>query len=311
MDFALTEEQQAVLEAVDQLLARHAGPARAVALTEQGGADEPLFAALVEAGFAGIVSGEGTGTLEAALIVERVARAAGTTPAAASILVAPALCGAEVPGPVALATVDEAGPVRFAPGARTLLVLDCDEVRRVALEAGDVKPVASNFGFPFGRVREEARRRGEPVGAGAGPTLSAWWRIGLAAEALGAMQAALDYTVAYLREREQFAQPIGAFQAVQHRLADCAVRIEGTRWLVYEAAAGEPSPEAAATVASYAALAAGQVHRETHQLSGAIGYTTEHDLHVWSMRLQALRLELGGASAHLRALARARWNAPS
>jgi hypothetical protein len=53
------------------------------------------------------------------------------------------------------------------------------------------------------------------------------------------------------------------------------------------------------------------VHREVHQLSGAIGYTTEHDLHVWSMRLQALRLELGGAGAQLRALARERWGAPA
>jgi hypothetical protein len=49
------------------------------------------------------------------------------------------------------------------------------------------------------------------------------------------------------------------------------------------------------------------VFRETHQLSGAIGYTREHDLHVWSMRLQALRLELAGAAAQRRAVAESRW----
>jgi alkylation response protein AidB-like acyl-CoA dehydrogenase len=125
------------------------------------------------------------------------------------------------------------------------------------------------------------------------------------------MDAALRFTVGYLREREQFGRAIGSFQGVQHRLAGCAVAIEGSRWLVYEAAAGGAQGEAAACAASYALAAAGRVHRETHQLSGAIGYTTEHDLHVWSMRLQALRLELGGPGAQLRALARQRWAAPA
>ena len=66
-------------------------------------------------------------------------------------------------------------------------------------------------------------------------------------------------------------------------------------------------PEAAAVAAAHATAAAGRVFRETHQLSGAIGYTREHDLHVWSMRLQALRLELDGAAAQQRAVADARW----
>ena len=50
-----------------------------------------------------------------------------------------------------------------------------------------------------------------------------------------------------------------------------------------------------------------RVFRETHQLSGAIGFTREHDLHAWSMRLQPLRLELDGVAAQRRALALARW----
>ena len=65
--------------------------------------------------------------------------------------------------------------------------------------------------------------------------------------------------------------------------------------------------ESAAAAAAFASAAAARVFTETHQLSGAIGYTLEHDLHVFSMRLQALRLELGGVGAHRRALASARW----
>ena len=85
--------------------------------------------------------------------------------------------------------------------------------------------------------------------------------------------------------------------------------MEASRWLTREAAFHDAPCEAVATAATYALHAASHVFRETHQLSGAIGFTREHDLHVYSMRLQALRLELGGLGAHRRALARARWGA--
>ncbi len=310
MDFELTDDQQAVLDGVDAILARFAGPARAAELAAKGGYDDALEAALGEAGYAEIALGDGTGALEAALVAERVARAAGGVAFAASGLVAPLVAGRALPGPVALAEADEEGPIRFAPAARTLLVRDGDVARWAPLGPGDVELVPSNFGYPVGRVRASARRGVESLGAGSGRRLLAWWRVALGAEALGAMDAALRFTVGYLRQREQFGRPLGSFQGVQHRLASCAVAIEGSRWLVYEAAAQGAPDEAAACAASYALAAAGRVHRETHQLSGAIGYTTEHDLHVWSMRLQALRLELGGPGAQLRALATERWGAP-
>jgi alkylation response protein AidB-like acyl-CoA dehydrogenase len=311
VDFELSGDQRAVLEAVDALLARHAGPVRGAELAAKGAYDDALDAALAEAGFAEIALGEETGALEAVLVTERVARAAGAVAFAAGSLVAPLVAGRLLPGPVALARADDAGPLRFAPAARTLLVADGAAARVTALAPGDVTPVRSNFGYPVGRIAEAARRRGEPLAAGAGERLLAWWRVALAAEALGAMDGALRFTVAYVSQREQFGRPIGSFQAVQHRLAECAIEVEGARWLVYEAAAQGAPAEAAACAAGFALAAAGSVHRETHQLSGAIGYTTGHDLHVWSMRLQALRLELGGAGAQLRALARERWGAPA
>jgi alkylation response protein AidB-like acyl-CoA dehydrogenase len=311
VDFELSDDQRAVIEAVDALLARHAGPARAIELTAKGAYDESLDTALGEAGFGEIALGAETGALEAALVAERVARSAGTVAFAATALVAPLVCSRALPGPVALARADEEGPIRFAPAARTLLVLDGDRARVGSLSAADVTPVRSNFGYPVGRVSEAARDRGEPLARGSGERLLAWWRVALAIEALGAMDAALRFTVRYLTQREQFGRPIGSFQAVQHRLADCAVQIEGARWLSYEAAAQGAPQEAAACAAAFALGVAGRVHRETHQLSGAIGYTTEHDLHVWSLRLLALRLELGGEGAQLRALARERWGAPA
>jgi alkylation response protein AidB-like acyl-CoA dehydrogenase len=311
MNFELTEDQRAILDGVEAILAGLAGPARAAELAATGAYDEELDAALSKGGYGEIALGEETGALEAALVTERVARAAGGVAFAASALVAPLVTGQGMPGPVALAEAAENGPIRFALAARTLLVLDGDVARCSPLGPGDVEPVHSNFGYPVGRIRSAVRRGGESLGAGSGTRLLAWWRVGLAAEAVGAMDAALRFTVGYLRQREQFGRAIGSFQGVQHRLAGCAVAIEGSRWLVYESAARGAEAEAAACAASHALAAAGRVHRETHQLSGAIGYTTEHDLHVWSMRLMALRLELGGPGAQLRALARQRWAAPA
>jgi alkylation response protein AidB-like acyl-CoA dehydrogenase len=136
-------------------------------------------------------------------------------------------------------------------------------------------------------------------------------RLILAATMLGIAQRAFDDALAYVKERKQFGRPIGSFQALQHRLAMCTVWIEGTRRLTFEAAGLDAPEEAAAVAAAHATHAANEVFREMHQMTGAMGFTREHDLHVFSMRLQALRLELGGASAHRRAIAASRWNAAS
>jgi Acyl-CoA dehydrogenase, C-terminal domain len=235
-----------------------------------------------------------------------VARHAGTLPVGAQVLVAPVLTGRVVPGPVALVSLAHPGPVRFGAHARTALV-DCgDEARLVALSPGDGAPVRSNFMLPVGTLALDARS-GESLGAGSGEALRSWWRVALAAELYGTMSAALEITVAYVKRRRQFGRAIGSFQALQHRLAMCTVLVEGTRWLTFEAASRDVPGESAATTAAYAAEAANQLFRETHQLTGAMGFTREHDLHVFSMRLAALRLELGGASAHRRAITAQRW----
>ena len=306
MDFEPSEQQRAIVEAAEQLLERHAGAARAMELDAKHEADGALEVALDEAGFLDVALGDGTGFLEAALLTEAVARAAGCIPIGARAIVAPGLLGRSVAGPVAVASAETRGPVRFAAEARTLLLDTGDEARVVALEPADAERVRSNFMFPMGRLRVDAGR-GDALGPGSGERLRAWWRLGLAAEAVGAMRAALDVTVAYVKRRRQFGRAIGSFQAVQHRLAHCAVQVEASRWLVYETAYDRAPAAAAAATAAYVTHAAERVHAETHQLTGAMGFTREHDLHVWSMRLQALRLEAGGLAGHRTAAARERW----
>jgi alkylation response protein AidB-like acyl-CoA dehydrogenase len=309
VDYELNSDQRAIVEAVEQLLAQRAGAARAIELGQKGAYDAELDAALEEGGFTQIALGDETGPLEAALLVEAVARAGGVVSIGASALVAPGVAQRALPGPIALAQRDGPRLVRFAGHARTLLIDADDQAQIATLATGDAQPVRSNFGYPVARLRPEALQRGEALGPGSGERLRSWWRVALALEGAGAMRAALDYTVEYVKNRRQFGRPIGSFQAVQHRLAECAIAVEASRWLALEAAwLGAPA-QAAATAAAYATAAAAQVFAETHQLSGAIGFTHEHDLHVWSMRLQALKLELDGAAGHRRALARARWGA--
>lgn len=308
MDFEASPEQRAIQEAVDALLARHAGPQRAVLLAAKDEHDAALEAALEEAGFADVALAEEGGPLEAALVVEAVARAAGVVSAGASLLVAPLVAGRRFPGPLALGRAGEDVPLRFAAHARTLLLLDGEEARALALGPGDAVRVASDWGYPMGRPTAAALARGgEPLGPGSGARLAAAWRLALALEMTGTIQAALDVTIAYLSQRRQFGRAIASFQAVQHRLTDCAIAALAGRWLAREAAWQRAPAEASALAAAHAAAAARQVFAETHQLSGAIGFTREHPLHVFTLRLQALRLELGGAAEHRASAAAARW----
>ena len=310
MDFELSDQQQTILGAVGSLLEQHAGPARAVELNSKGEIDTALDGALVESGFLDVALSDGGSFLDAALVVEAVSKAGGVANAGAAALIAPGAAGRTLPGPIAVAHLKETGPIRYGAHARTLLALGDDEAHVISLAPGDAEPVKSNFGFPMGRIAASVGR-GDSLGAGSAARLCNWWRVAIAAESVGAMQAALDVTLAYVTKRRQFGRSIGSFQAVQHRLSMLAILIEGSRWLTYEAAyAGAPA-EAAALAAAHATSAAGQVFAETQQLTGAMGYTREHDLHVWSMRLPALRLELGGVGGHRRAIATARYRGPA
>jgi len=121
------------------------------------------------------------------------------------------------------------------------------------------------------------------------------------------MDAALKHTIEYVKQRRQFGRAIGSFQAIQHRLALCAIQVEASRWLAREAAYHGAQPEAVANAAAFALQAADLLFTETHQMSGAIGFTREFNLHVWTMRLHVLRQELGNVNAHRRAVVEARW----
>jgi alkylation response protein AidB-like acyl-CoA dehydrogenase len=105
-------------------------------------------------------------------------------------------------------------------------------------------------------------------------------RIGIGAQMVGLAQGALDHTVRYVQEREQFGRPIGRFQGVQFQLADMATEIEASRLLVYNAArlkdAGQPFVTPAAMAKLYASEAAQRVASTCIDLHGGYGFTKEY-----------------------------------
>ena len=130
----------------------------------------------------------------------------------------------------------------------------------------------------------------------------------LAAEALGGAEATLKRTVAYAMERVQFGRPIGSFQAYKHRLADMMIEIEQARSAVYWAAcavdegAEEASlalPAAKAFCADTFFMCAGNMI----QLHGGIGFTWEHDAHLFFKRARSIQTLLGNGDVHRETIA--------
>lgn len=308
MDLGPNEQQQQISDAVERLLAHRESYKAAMELVEQDGYDGGLHQALVELGFFDIALGEGLGPLDAAIMVERIAYGGGLVSAGASALVYPMVVGEATNEPVALVTDEGRLPCRFLANAKIALVLEGDDVVRLALTAEDVEPVANaRVGYPLGRLKSGAIEKGERLGSSAADAMRRWWRVALAIEIAGTAKAAVDTTVRYVQEREQFGRPLGSFQVVQHHLANLTVQVEATQWLAFRAAFSEADAVHAAVAASYAATTSPNVYRESHQLHGAMGFTREYPLHVWSMRLLVLQRELGGSIEHAREVTRHRY----
>jgi alkylation response protein AidB-like acyl-CoA dehydrogenase len=129
---------------------------------------------------------------------------------------------------------------------------------------------------------------------------------GLAAEAVGVAQKALELAIGYVSEREQFGKKIGIYQAVSHPLADTYVETELARSLAYWAAwcvaeDDEQAPAAVASAKSFAAETAVAACERSIQVHGGIGFTWEHVLHRYYKRAQWIDA-FGGHAARQREL---------
>ncbi len=133
--------------------------------------------------------------------------------------------------------------------------------------------------------------------------------VGAAAEMLGAARRCLDLSVAYAKVREQFGQPIGAFQAIRHKCAEMLLEVENAHAATYYAAwaldAGAEDQDLAPSIAkTYVSEAARRVCGEAIQVHGGIGFTWEYDLHLYMKRAKALEAMYGDAEHHRELIAR-------
>jgi alkylation response protein AidB-like acyl-CoA dehydrogenase len=128
---------------------------------------------------------------------------------------------------------------------------------------------------------------------------------GLCAEAIGALQAALDATIEYTKTRKQFGVPIARFQALQHRMADMLIHVEQARSMGYLASmrAADPDPRERRRAISAAKVVVGQacrhVGQQAVQLHGGMGVTDELPVSHLFKRLVAIELSLGDTEHHL------------
>jgi alkylation response protein AidB-like acyl-CoA dehydrogenase len=125
----------------------------------------------------------------------------------------------------------------------------------------------------------------------------------LAVEQLGAAQHLLDLAVEYAKSRLQFGRQIGSFQAVKHRLADMLVDLEHARSTAYHAVwaltDGSDDPAVAASIAQATCSAAfSQISADTIQVHGGIGFTWEHQAHLYFKRAATDAALLGSAEQH-------------
>ena len=130
----------------------------------------------------------------------------------------------------------------------------------------------------------------------------------ISAEMLGAADRVLEMTVDYAKDRVQFGRPIGGFQAVKHRCADMLVDVEGMRSSTYYAgwavgADDAEAPSAASVAKVWSSDAARRVMASGLQVHGGIGFTWEHDLHLYLKRSQLDQMSFGDAGFHRERLA--------
>jgi hypothetical protein len=301
MDFRLSSDQLTLATEIDKLAAQFE-----IKPTEFHGfalVSQELDSALEVAEFFDIARIPELGPLSAALAVERLARLPYTAEIALSMLVRPHL-NRDWPRPLAMVENGQAG--RFVASAKTLLVAKGDTIGIVQPATTMLEPVESIFAYPMGRFKGGAETVALSGEAASGARK--WIRVALAAEISGLLHAAISATVEHLTVRKQFGRPLGAFQALRHRLAECAVLTGGVRLLALKAASTS-MPGDAALAALQAQETATRVLYEVHQMHGAMGMTLEHPLHLWTYRLKALLSALGGRAGQASAAAEYHFSA--
>jgi alkylation response protein AidB-like acyl-CoA dehydrogenase len=311
MRFAFTEEQLAFRDAARGFLEKECPPKVVRDAWTNADGRSGLWDALSEMGATGLSHPDVAGTLgvdeiAVTLILEETGRFALPEPIVEHTAVALPAVAELVPDAVTDSSLFVTGGplVAYAASATGLLLERERQLYLVDRADAALTPRASVDGSRRVCTVEWDPSAAIKVGATADAAL-AFDRgaLGVAAQLIGLAEHMLDTTVEYAKERQQFGVPIGSFQAVKHHLANIALALEFARPLVYRAAhsLARRDPERSVHVSSAkarASEAALQAARVALQVHGAIGYTTEYDLHLWMKRAWALSASWGDAAWH-------------
>jgi alkylation response protein AidB-like acyl-CoA dehydrogenase len=291
MDFRFTEDQLTLTESVRDYLAGTHGPEVLRRLDAGDKRDPAIWQGLVDMGLTALLvpeeqGGLGLGLIDAALIATECGRAC---------LAEPLVEVAYVTWPWLLSRGELDDAEAFVLGGRTMP------------QAHAINPYWSD-GVGLGETPSVDPLRllyDNPLGISDDPHLLNLGALMSAAQLIGLAEAMLTQATEYAKIRTQFGQPIGAFQAIKHQLASCAVAIEFARPVVWRAAAAmQDGIESAPVHVSHAkvvATDAAMLTAETAiQVHGAMGYTYEVDLHFWMKRSWALAGAWGSRAFHLK-----------
>jgi alkylation response protein AidB-like acyl-CoA dehydrogenase len=334
MSIAITDEHRALAQTVSDFLDKNGARAAARALLTADHEELPAFwRELGQLGWLGLHlpeehGGSGFGLPEVVIVAEEMGRAVApgpfvpTTIASAVLAVAgsaqaqarllPGLADGSVIGAVALAgdvrvadgkASGQAGPVLSGGLADVLLVatggdvalIDCHDEGVTVTVPANLDPARRSVRITLDGVQAE-------VMPGAGQMLTDLARTILAAEATGVARATTEMASAYAKVREQFGRPIGMFQAVKHHCANMLVGAELATAAVWDAAraaagGGDQFTYTAAIAATLALAAADENANLNIQVHGGIGFTWEHDAHLYLRRATAIEAIIDAEAA--------------
>ena len=329
MEVMFSEEQEALRAAVRDLLTDHSTTERVRAVMQSDtGCDLELYGRLVEVGVT-----ELPGLVELGAVLEECGRAIAPVPLISHAgIAAPALAavGLEPREGITVVAVGGSGgageadatlhgdlvsgvlhhvPEAHVATTIALFASDGGRPRLVLVDAtdADVEPQPT---MDMTRRLCTVRLDGTVVlddapGTDALAAARLHGACALAYELVGVAQACLDMAVAHAKTREQFGKPIGAYQAISHRCADMFVALESARSLTYYAGwAVQEGTQDAPLAVSQAKAAAGEAAvacaQGAIQVHGGIGFTWEHDLHLYLRRARSGAALLGTTADHRR-----------
>jgi alkylation response protein AidB-like acyl-CoA dehydrogenase len=201
--------------------------------------------------------------------------------------------------------------VQAAASANWLLVtvtVDGEAGRRLALVARDLVTVERRRTLDETRQWYDVILDDTPAGLVTADEAAIAWMADAAAvltcaDALGVGERLLDMTVGYVKVREQFGRPLGSFQSVKHKVADMLTTLKGARAATYYAAMALDAGAAVAPLASSAAKAftgegIADLAGQALQAHGGIGFTWEHDLHLYLRRAKVDEMLYGSTAEH-------------